>query len=139
MNRQGNLSEYLGGRTGSGLRAPRKQQAHASKRLQKVVSEFRAGQANTRGESSAPESAGSDPEYDAQEGVVEKADAGKRKRQTRNSSTRMKTGKKRRRTRKADCPSSDAASDSEFVSREPVGFGRDRALSRQNDKNPATE
>jgi DNA excision repair protein ERCC-5 len=54
MNKQGNLNEFFDVTSGNGVYPPRKRQAYTSKRLQKVVSDFRAGQSKGRGRTGTP-------------------------------------------------------------------------------------
>ena len=44
LNKQGNLNAFLDVSAGSGTRAPRQRQAYASKRLQRVLTDFRESQ-----------------------------------------------------------------------------------------------
>ena len=44
LNKQGNLNGFLDVSAGSGTRAPRQRQAYASKRLQRVITDFRKSQ-----------------------------------------------------------------------------------------------
>lgn len=44
LNKQGNLNAFLDVSAGSGTRAPRQRQAYASKRLQRVITDFRKSQ-----------------------------------------------------------------------------------------------
>ncbi|KAF8653599.1 hypothetical protein AX16_003843 [Volvariella volvacea WC 439] len=69
INRQGTLTTFFDGLTGSGTVAPRKRQAYTSKRLQEVITAFRKqkGVSKTPGpEDSSSESSGSGSEEDVQ-------------------------------------------------------------------------
>jgi DNA excision repair protein ERCC-5 len=72
LNKQGNLNDFFDISAGSGTYAPKKRQPYASKRLQKVVSDFRNEQAKRQGrQSHAPEEK-SDDGAEASEGPAKK-------------------------------------------------------------------
>lgn|ERR1700722_486961 len=118
MNKQGNLNEFFD--TTVGIQAPRKRQLYASKRLQKVVSDFQAGRSEGRS-GSRPQNPGEDgrsePDTDTEEySAKKKGPSGKRKRKATqrvsSPSTRAKTSKSGGRVRKTEKPPHDASSDS---------------------------
>lgn len=85
VNKQGNLNEYFD--AGSGTYAPRKRQAFASKRLQKVVSDFRKKRKN---------SASPAPELETEAPTRKKAKTGGRSKATAKTGSKASKGKVKR-------------------------------------------
>lgn len=135
-NRQGTLSGYFDTSVGSGTFAPRQRQPYTSKRLQKVVSDFRKAKEPNR--ESTPSRKGkssknkaTDPLQSSQE-EGEKGEKGEKEEKAGKKGTRKRTkvdsGKSRKATKKRRVEKEESASSEEENQEDKMDIVPDRPL-----------